>query len=97
MQLAEIIDKCGRFSVDLAHLASENPEAAASAIAEFVQCVKSLSTLAALTDQMKRTVQAVEGFERDADSKALGTLKGRVVQSITKIGVGLAHYYTRRC
>jgi hypothetical protein len=39
-QLIEVLDKCGRFSVDLAHLASEASETtAASAIAEFVQYV----------------------------------------------------------
>jgi hypothetical protein len=38
-QLIEILDKCGSFSVDLAHLASEASETAASAIAEFVQYV----------------------------------------------------------
>jgi hypothetical protein len=38
-QLIEVLDKCGRFSVDLAHLASEASETAASAIAEFIQYV----------------------------------------------------------
>jgi hypothetical protein len=38
-QLIEVLDKCGRFSADLAHLASEGSEIAASAIAEFVKYV----------------------------------------------------------
>ncbi|RXW23941.1 hypothetical protein EST38_g1902 [Candolleomyces aberdarensis] len=59
-KLVEVLDKCGRFSVDLAHLALEDSETAASAIAEFVQTVQVVEGFDPNTDETARGALKLE-------------------------------------